>query len=544
MDADQSPVDVQRGGRARLTLGAAHLAELVAELRPLFEGARVKEVAALPPRDVLLVVDSPAGEGARTLRLRVSADADQPRVHAVAQRIERHRGPPGPFYRELADELAGARIAKLEQVAHDRLLRIEFRDTPSGEVRALLAELTGRHANLLLLGPAERLRAWLVAPPPAVPNRPARLTIGSAWTPPPGRGGAKAGERPLAETLPEPAEPAPELAPAVRAPLSWRVESALGAEVEELRLHRGRKQLEERLARKLGKLAGLEQGLSKRLEAAQGAERVRQDGELLKVNLGQLRRGMASVDLADLFTEGAPSRRIALDPRRGPRENVEAWFERYKKLLRGAENVEAELELARARRAACEQLLARTRIESADPEALAEEALRQGVLEPEQEADPRKREPPPPRKPYREFTALRGASVLVGRTAADNDVLTLRIARGNDLWFHTRDSAGSHVVLRLARGGEPDPEEVLDAATLALHFSPLRGAKRAAIHVARRKEVHKPKGAKPGLVALSGGKVIDLRAQPERLERLLATARGPAPDASSDSRRAEPRENP
>jgi predicted ribosome quality control (RQC) complex YloA/Tae2 family protein len=86
------------------------------------------------------------------------------------------------------------------------------------------------------------------------------------------------------------------------------------------------------------------------------------------------------------------------------------------------------------------------------------------------------------------------------------------------------------VVLRLARGAEPDPEEVLDAAHLAAHFSPLRKARKVAVHVARRKEVHKPKGAKAGLVTLSGGKVLSLRLQPERLERLLG---GPEPSAES-----------
>ncbi len=80
-------------------------------------------------------------------------------------------------------------------------------------------------------------------------------------------------------------------------------------------------------------------------------------------------------------------------------------------------------------------------------------------------------------------------------------------------------------MLRTARNVQPDPEEVLDAAHLAVHFSPLKGARRADVHVARRKEVHKPRGAPAGLVTLSGGRNLAVRLQPERLERLLSPER-------------------
>ena len=156
------------------------------------------------------------------------------------------------------------------------------------------------------------------------------------------------------------------------------------------------------------------------------------------------------------------------------------------------------------------------------PDELEREALEGGLLEERQEADERKRTAPPTRLPYKTFTACRGSEVRVGRAARDNDHLTFRHANGNDLWLHTADAPGSHVVLRLPGKEDPDAEEVLDAATLAVHFSPLSEASRADVHVARVKEVKKPRGAKPGLVTLSGGKTLHVRMQPERLERLLS----------------------
>ena len=117
----------------------------------------------------------------------------------------------------------------------------------------------------------------------------------------------------------------------------------------------------------------------------------------------------------------------------------------------------------------------------------------------------------------------------MGRSARDNDELTFRASRGNDLWLHTADTPGSHVILVVAKGAEPDPEEVLDAAHLAVHFSPKRGAGRVDVHVARRKLVSKPRRAPAGLVPLSGGKVKRVRLEPERLERRLATRGRPRP---------------
>ncbi|MBK8179005.1 MAG: DUF814 domain-containing protein [Planctomycetes bacterium] len=519
----------------------------MAELTPLVQGARVVEVRGFPPRDLELVLElgseaSGGGPPARPRRLCLSADPDLPRVYLARERRARHEGPTGPFFRRLAAELEGALLARLEQVALDRIVRLEFHGAQDGERRLLFAELVGRHANLLLAGPGERLRDWLI-PPPDGAAKVARLVLGEPWAAPPGRPGKAALDTPLSLLLPAPAEPEPEFESAgpsaahgprtlPQAPLSWRVERVLGDRLRELRHSRAARDLRERLERRAQRTNALVKGLEQRLLSTRAAERVLQDGELLKANLGRVPRGAKSIEVDDWFDPEGAKRSIAVDPRRSPQDNVELIFERYHKLLRGAQSVEQELALARSKASALAELLRLLEGPSSDPAALEARALAQGLLEPPQEADPRKREAPAPRKCYREYTGLKGSSILVGRNAADNDELTLRVARGNDLWLHTRDAPGSHVVLRLERGAEPDSEEVLDAATLAVHFSPLAEAHKAAVHVARRKQVHKPRGAKPGLVALSGGKSLEVRMQPDRLRRLLSTARGPLPPVS------------
>lgn len=507
-------------------------------------GLALRDVQALPPRDLVLVFEHPEdGDGPAVSRLRLSADPDNSRLHLQQGRLRRGKGPSGPFFRRLEAELVGTRLAALSQVRGDRLVLLEFRDGPEGP-RALLGELTGRHANLILLDRADTVLDLLV-PAPRKQSAP-RVEVGRLWSPPPGAPPRGAEPPSVADEFPEPADPPPGVLAghAPLAPLSWRIEGVLGAAADDRERTADRKRLRKRIERKQGRATSLCAGLERKLEAAEGAERVRLDGELLTANLGRLARGQEFIEVEDWYSEGSPLRRIELDPRRSPRENVERLFERYKKLERTRAELPAELERAGRRVAELEALRAACDDPEQDPDQVEVRGVAEGLLDPPQEGDPRKRKAPAARLPYLVFHSQRGTEIRVGRSARDNDSLTFQHARGNDLWLHTADAPGSHVVLRsgdqrpakgraakdvrsraAAQQGEPDHEDLLDAAHLAVHYSPLRGATRASIHVAPRKLVHKPRGAKPGLVTLSGGRKLELRLQPERLARLVRPER-------------------
>ncbi len=509
-----------------MKLSARHVAELCEELARLAVGWTVRDVQGLPPRDVLVVlepVDAARGELPAVLRVRLSADPEAPRLHLQQGRVQKHEGPIGPFFRRAAEELAGATLTEVTPVRGDRIALLGFR-TENGR-RALLLELFGRRANLALLGPRDVVLDVLVPAPNKKPQ-PAgavpRLALGSVWSAPADAGVPLDGPA-LAEAFPAPPEAPPGRDPE-RAPASWRVEYHLGGQAGAARDGELRRDLRQRLKRRIERTDALLAGLAQKADAAAEIERARQDAELLKAALKTLPRGAESVELVDWFSADAPLRRIALDPRRSPHENLERAFQRVKKLERGAATVAEEQARAAARRAALAALLARVDTEgdaAEDPEALEREALAAGLVEQRQEGDVRKRKAPPPRRPFKTFIARSGAEVRVGRNARDNDELTLRHARGNDLWLHTADVPGSHVVLRIERGGEASQEDILDAATLAVHFSPARGRERVPVHVVPRKHVSKPKGAKPGLVQLAGGRSLTVRLDAERLERLL-----------------------
>jgi len=500
----------------------------VEELSELLEGSTLRDVEPRPPRDaVLAFLPGDDGPDVPILRVYLSCQPETGRLHLQHARIQRHTGPEGPFYQRLTTELQGARLRRIQQVRGDRLVLFEFA-TDAGR-RALVLELTGRHGNLVLLGKGDEVLDVLV-PAPKKKQRP-RLTIGESWQAPPGHPGT---EEPgaIADEFPEPEEdPASvQRGHEHRAPLSFRVECVLAPQAEADTADLLRRDLIRRVERRSSKTRSAIDGLARRAEAAAGAERVRQDGELLKSAQGDIPRGVGSVELPDYFADEAPPRTIPLDPKLSAGENAEKYFARYKKLVRSGDGLDEESARQAAKLSALEDLLGRLQEGTEEPALLEEEALGSGLLEKRQESDERKRKAPKKRQPYKTYTAARGSELRVGRTARDNDQLTFRHARGNDLWLHTADAPGSHVVLRLEGNGEPDPEELIDAATLAVHFSPLSEASKANVHVARVKEVKKPRGAKPGLVTLSGGKTLHVRMQPERLQRLLSREASPPAD--------------
>ena len=109
----------------------------------------------------------------------------------------------------------------------------------------------------------------------------------------------------------------------------------------------------------------------------------------------------------------------------------------------------------------------------------------------------------------RRFVSPDGMVVLVGRTAADNDILTLKLGAPRDFWMHVAAESGSHVVIRNPDGLGALPRATAQfAAGLAAGYSKARRGGRVAVHVARCADVSKPRGYAPGKVALARYKTV------------------------------------
>jgi predicted ribosome quality control (RQC) complex YloA/Tae2 family protein len=116
-----------------------------------------------------------------------------------------------------------------------------------------------------------------------------------------------------------------------------------------------------------------------------------------------------------------------------------------------------------------------------------------------------------PRPKLHEYVLPGGWVVLVGKTEADNDYLSLTLAKPHDYWFHVRGMSGSHVILRVREDTEPDRETRKLAAAIAAYHSKARGGGTVAVSCTRAQSVSKPPGAKAGTVTIRKETVLTVK---------------------------------
>ena len=291
-----------------------------------------------------------------------------------------------------------------------------------------------------------------------------------------------------------------------------------GASVLEAHRSMRRGQLERLLDRQIKRLSKKRDAIAGDLERAANAEKLHEEASLILAHLPEIPPNAAFFETTT-WDDDPRSIRVELDPRKSPTELAQDLFKKSKRLKRGLDVGPERLEAVETEIA--ELVRARDTLGDDSPNELAMklEALGVSITAPKEEA--RKRRQAGARLPYREFVTLDASSVLVGRGAADNDRLTLRVARPHDLWLHARGVTGAHVIVRLTKGQSCSPEVLVDAATLAAHFSDLRGESILDVLYTPRRFVHKRKGSPVGSVTLGSEKVIAVRIETGRLERLL-----------------------
>jgi predicted ribosome quality control (RQC) complex YloA/Tae2 family protein len=424
--------------------------------------------------------------------------------------------PPKPpaFAQHLRAHFEGMRLAAVAVEGEERQLRLRF-EGGEGE-RSLLLSVLGPRSNLYALDGEDVVTAALR------PLRETRrdLSLGGRWQNPPG-GPPAAGEDRFAALSDEALLTEIERVfgaaedDAAEAALARRVASAL------------RKQ-RAALTKKLGLV-------EKDLAAEADAERLSREGELLKANLREAGPGQTSVTLRD-FTTGEPVE-VTLDPKLSPSANLEQIFKRARKAEKRARKAAGDIDAVRERVAALDTLDEEAAAAS-EGEALAAFAARPDVarmLERFAPAPAAEAVAPatkkrvfrlgktelPTRLSPKIYKTLDGLEIWVGKNDQGNDVLTTRLARGKDLFFHLEGSPGSHVILRTEGRGDPPGESLLDAAELSVEFSRAKNATKASVHIAAVKDISKPRGAKPGLVYVHRGRTIQLRRDPKRLQRVL-----------------------
>lgn len=486
-------------------------------LDAVLRGHRVQAIAQPDATSVALTTFGSAAEAGPSRHfLLLSCRPASARASLLETGRESLPSPPA-FAQRLRALLLSSRVTGVRLLDEDRQLALELES--HGERFELLLQILPQRSNLYLLDAERRVLAAL---------------------------------RPLAETRPELALGEPWRAPASRAP-SEGVDRFEGepderclfaiekryAEVErEGELGARRRAIEQALRREEKGLARKLEKIDQELTEAHDATRLEREGELLKGVLSRVRRGAPEVVARDPATDADVV--IALDPALSPAENLDRIFRRYRKAVRALaqggtrrEAIAAALESVRASQRELESIAGLGEDAAASAlEAFAAQGGVSALVAKRAPVAPNRRERPdaerelagrrfPARLAPRRYRTAGDLEIWVGRSDAGNDFLSTKLARGRDLFFHLDGAPGSHVVLRTEGRVDPPSEAVLDACELAVHFSKQREATRADVHVVPIANVRKPRGAKPGLVTVHGGKTVHLRRTPARLERVL-----------------------
>ncbi|MEL6382226.1 MAG: NFACT RNA binding domain-containing protein [Cyanobacteria bacterium J06626_18] len=298
------------------------------------------------------------------------------------------------------------------------------------------------------------------------------------------------------------------------------------AELNLQEFNRLKNQLSQRLKTRLKKLRQKEDTFRSRWEQSDQADQYRQQADLLMAYSYEWQPGMQQMVLAD-FETGEPVE-IALDPEKTAVQMAQVYYKRHQKLKRSRQAIDPLLREVRAEVNYLEQVdAALKQIECYETEAdlaaiadIRDELIQQDYLE-----DPTYR-PGQNRSRdelmVRKFTTPNNLELWVGRNNRQNDLLISQVATDYDLWFHTQEIPGSHVLMRLHAGQVPDETDLQFTADVAAYFSRAQQADQVPVVYTQPQYVFKPKGARPGMVIYTHETV--LWGQPQTMRKILEGA--------------------
>jgi predicted ribosome quality control (RQC) complex YloA/Tae2 family protein len=477
-------------------LSWAELARVVAYLADHTTGARVQKVRQPAPDKLVFEARAPGQSYWVTLAVhprffRVVVETENPGVPSEAS----------AFCGLMRKHLVGGRIEEVALDPGDRIVtwRVLHREGEDEVVAwTLVVELFAAKSNVLFLGPDGRLVAALLDK--RLPTR--GLKAGDIYEPPESVGEPTRDDRGIAIE---------------------DMASAFGQAEDEYDWTRAAQQLQNAVSRERTRRRRFLKKVTRELEGLPDDVGLSAHGELLVANLHAVKRGQTEVSLPDWHEPGAMVT-VELDPALSPQKNADRLFKTARRTRRKREHLQQQRTEATRLDEALAQVAERAEELTmfAPLEELTEEILALGVpLAKPRQAPPRKREEKP--SGPQPFFAEDGAEIYVGRSDRENDEITFQVARGNDYWLHVEGAPGSHVVVKLPANGELSPETLVDAATLTLLNSSLKNSGAGGVIYTRRKSVHKPRHAKPGLVQAGQVKSIYVRLDKNRIDRLYDT---------------------
>ncbi|MGM9928907.1 MAG: NFACT family protein [Bacillus sp. (in: firmicutes)] len=245
----------------------------------------------------------------------------------------------------------------------------------------------------------------------------------------------------------------------------------------------------EKNAKKIGKLQDT-------LEASQKGDKFQLYGELLTAHIYQVQQGMKEIEVVNYYDENEGTITIPLNPQKSPSQNAQAYYTKYQKSKNALSVVSEQIQLAKEELTYFEGLL--QQLDSAQPkdiEEIREELQEGGYLKQRHKKGFKKAKDTKPI--LDEYISTDGDLILVGKNNKQNEYLTNKLSKRDELWFHTKDIPGSHVVIRNI---DPSDQTIQEAAMLAAFYSKAKSSSQVPVDYTQIRHVKKPKGSKPGFV--------------------------------------------
>ena len=240
------------------------------------------------------------------------------------------------------------------------------------------------------------------------------------------------------------------------------------------------------------------------LKESENREEFKLKGDLISANLYRVEKGMGSVRVENFYDENCPEIEIKLDPRLTPSQNMQHYYAEYRKADTAEKILTEQIAKGEEELAYIDSVFdALTRTNGEDEvNELRMELAEQGYIR----AAKLKGKPPKSHPPL-EFKSPDGFTVLVGRNNKQNDMLTTKLAEKTDIWLHTKNITGSHVIIR-ANGQDVPDDTIIYAARLAAFHSKAKNSSQVPVDYVPVKFVKKPSGSKPGMVIFTNNRTL------------------------------------
>lgn len=231
-------------------------------------------------------------------------------------------------------------------------------------------------------------------------------------------------------------------------------------------------------------------------EECKDKDKFRIYGDIITANAYALKKGSFFYDLQNFYDNNAEIR-IPADPTLSPSQNAQKYYKEYRKKQVAESKLNDFIAEAEDEAAYLESVIDSLSRAESDSEitAIRTELYESGFLSKRGTKNNKQKKLPP-----KKYISSEGFTIYVGRNNVQNDQLTLKTAKNYDLWFHVKDAAGSHVIVTAVKDKPFTDTLIRQAAMLAAHNSKASGSSNVAVDYTIVKNVHKPNGAKPGMV--------------------------------------------